>query len=44
MHANLIDAAFRRKRHRSEETESRVQAEKWLTYVGLHGREEVIAS
>jgi ABC-type branched-subunit amino acid transport system ATPase component len=43
LRASLIDAAFRLGRHRTEEIESREQARKWLAYVGLSGRDEVIA-
>jgi branched-chain amino acid transport system ATP-binding protein len=43
MHATLIDAALRRKRHRVEETESREEGRKWLRYVGLRGQDDVVA-
>ena len=43
MHASLIDAALRRKRHRVEEAESREDARKWLRYVGLRRQAEVVA-
>ncbi len=43
MRATLIDAALRLGRHRSEEAESRDDARKWLAYVGLSRRDDVVA-
>ncbi|HEY5519075.1 MAG TPA: ABC transporter ATP-binding protein [Candidatus Limnocylindrales bacterium] len=43
MHATLVDAALRRRRHRTEEEESREEARKWLRYVGLRGRDDIVA-
>jgi branched-chain amino acid transport system ATP-binding protein len=43
MHASLIDAALRRKRHRVEEAKSREDGRKWLRYVGLRGQDDVVA-
>ena len=37
MHATLLDAALRRRRHRTEEAQSREEARKLLRYVGLRG-------
>jgi branched-chain amino acid transport system ATP-binding protein len=43
MHATLIDAALRLGRHSSEEATSREEARKWLGYVGLSRRDDVVA-
>jgi ABC-type branched-subunit amino acid transport system ATPase component len=43
LRSTLIDAALRLGRHRREETESRQEARKWLAYVGLEGRDDVVA-
>jgi branched-chain amino acid transport system ATP-binding protein len=43
MHASLVDAALRLKRHRTEEERSREEGRKWLAYVGLRDREDVVA-
>ncbi len=43
MHATLIDAALRLKRHRTEEILSQIEAQKWLDYVGLPKRSDVVA-
>jgi branched-chain amino acid transport system ATP-binding protein len=43
MHATLVDAALRRRRHRTEEEQTREEARKWLAYVGLRGRDNVVA-
>jgi len=43
MHANLLDAVLRTKRHREEETKSREEGRKWLRYVGLRGQDETVA-
>ena len=43
MHASLVDAMLRRKRHRDEEVHSREQGQKWLRYVGLRGVADEVA-
>jgi branched-chain amino acid transport system ATP-binding protein len=43
MHATVIDAALRLRRHRAEEVASRDEARKLLDYVGLRRREDVVA-
>ncbi len=43
MQATLIDAALRLGRHRTEEVASREDGRKWLDYVGLRRRENVVA-
>jgi len=43
MRANLIDSAFRLRRHRREETEMREEGRRWLAYVGLEGRDDALA-
>ncbi|MEP6638184.1 MAG: ABC transporter ATP-binding protein [Chloroflexota bacterium] len=43
MRATLLDAALRLRRHRTEEAQSREQAQKWLAYVGLRNRDEILA-
>ncbi|HET7026883.1 MAG TPA: ABC transporter ATP-binding protein [Candidatus Limnocylindrales bacterium] len=47
MHSRLsatpLDAALRLPRHRSEEETALVQARRWLTYVGLRGRDNELA-
>ncbi|HET8785297.1 MAG TPA: ATP-binding cassette domain-containing protein, partial [Candidatus Limnocylindrales bacterium] len=41
--AGLLDAALRLPRHRTEEVEAERQAHRWLEYVGLAGRGDVLA-
>jgi branched-chain amino acid transport system ATP-binding protein len=43
MRATLVDAALRLRRHYREEAASREEARKLLRYVGLRGRDEVVA-
>jgi branched-chain amino acid transport system ATP-binding protein len=43
MRATLVDAAFRLRRHYAEEAASREEARRLLRYVGLRGRDEVVA-
>jgi len=43
MRATLIDAALRLRRHTSEELESREEGRRLLRYVGLRGRDDVVA-
>ena len=43
MHANLLDAVLRTKRHKEEEAKSREEGRKWLRYVGLRGQDDTVA-
>jgi branched-chain amino acid transport system ATP-binding protein len=43
MRATLVDAALRRRRHTTEEAQVREEARKWLAYIGLRGRDDVVA-
>ena len=43
MHASLIDAVLRTKRHNREEIDSREKGRKWLRYVGLKGQDDTVA-
>ena len=43
MHATLADAAFRTRRHKTEEADAREQGRKWLRYVGLRGQDDTVA-
>jgi branched-chain amino acid transport system ATP-binding protein len=43
LHATLVDAVLRLRRHRDEERTSRVKAGEWLQYVGLSGRDDIAA-
>ena len=43
LHASILDAAFRLARHRREEDEAHDQAQRWLAYVGLKGKENDLA-
>jgi branched-chain amino acid transport system ATP-binding protein len=41
--ATLLDAALRLPRHRTEEAEAEAQGRQWLDYVGLRGRDDILA-
>ena len=43
LRSTVLDAAFRLRRHRSEEAEAVVQARRWLAFVGLRGKDGEIA-
>ena len=43
MRATPLDAALRLPRHRTEEAAGREQARRWLSYVGLRGRDHELA-
>ncbi len=43
MHASIVDAVLRTKRHNREEEASREQGRKWLHYVGLNGQDDALA-
>jgi ABC-type branched-subunit amino acid transport system ATPase component len=43
MHATLLDAVLRLRRHRDEEAASREAARRWLQFVGLRGRDDQLA-
>jgi ABC-type branched-subunit amino acid transport system ATPase component len=43
MHASPADAVLRSRRHRSEEAAADASARRWLTFVGLKGKESEVA-